>query len=129
MSNDIIGYALAAFLTSCCLVGLADPAVSAEKSRSFHGHAGYYHDKFYGRKTASGQILQKHQLTAAHRTLPFGTKVKVKNKHSQEECTVVINDRGPFCKKMVIDLSHAAAKQIGLLSRGTAAVACTVLDD
>lgn len=93
----------------------------------FSGLADYYHHSFYGHRTASGQTLQKHLLTAAHRTLPFGTRVKVQCKRSGRSCIVVINDRGPFTKSKVIDLSHEAARQIGLLQAGTAPVVCTVV--
>lgn len=93
----------------------------------FSGLADYYHHSFYGHRTASGQTLQKHLLTAAHRTLPFGTRVKVQCKRSGRSCIVVINDRGPFTKSKVIDLSHEAARQIGLLHAGTAPVVCTVV--
>jgi len=73
--------------------------------------------------------LKKELLTAAHRTLPFGTRVHVVNKRTGRSCVVVINDRGPFTKSKVIDLSHAAADKIGLLHSGTATVACTVMTD
>lgn len=100
-----------------------------ESTKEFSGLADYYHHKLYGKKTASGQLLKKECLTAAHRTLPFGTKVKVTNKRSGRYCIVTINDRGPFTAGKVIDLSHAAAVKLGVLQAGTALVACTVLDD
>lgn len=78
------------------------------------GHASYYHSKFEGRKTASGEVFRNDSLTAAHRTLPFGTLVKVCNT-TDSACVIVrINDRGPYSKKFTIDLSRAAARQIGL---------------
>ncbi len=100
---------------------------SDRKSSPFSGLADYYHHKFYGRKTASGELLQKEKYTAAHRTLPFGTKVKVTNKRSGKSCVVTINDRGPYTPGKVIDLSHAAASHLGVLSAGTALVACEVV--
>jgi rare lipoprotein A len=115
------------------LTGISPLALAAEggkkpsSSNQFIGLADYYHHSLYGKKTASGQILKKELLTAAHRTLPFGTRVHVVNKRTGRSCIVVINDRGPFTKSKVIDLSHAAATKIGLLDSGTAAVACTVL--
>lgn len=96
-------------------------------AHEFHGMADYYHHSLYGRKTSSGQVLRKEVLTAAHRTLPFGTRVHVHNKHNGKSCIVTINDRGPFTKSKVIDLSHAAADKIGLLQMGTGHVVCTVL--
>ncbi len=100
---------------------------SAGPRSEFSGIADYYHHALYGNKTASGEVLKKDRLTAAHRKLPFGTRVKVVNKRSGRSCIVVINDRGPFTRSKVIDLSHAAAKAIGILESGTGLVACTVL--
>ncbi|MCJ8190826.1 septal ring lytic transglycosylase RlpA family protein [Sphingomicrobium aestuariivivum] len=80
--------------------------------------ASYYGRRFAGRPTASGEIFDPGQLTAAHRTLPFGTVVKVTNTHNGKSVTVRINDRGPFHKSRDIDLSRAAAEEIGLIQRG-----------
>ncbi len=74
-------------------------------ARQFIGMADYYHHSLYGKRTASGQVLKKELLTAAHRTLPFGTRVHVINKRTGRSCVVVINDRGPFTRSKVIDLS------------------------
>ncbi len=106
-------------------------AVTAKSSGKvdFTGLADYYHHSLYGKKTASGKILHKEHMTAAHRTLPFGTRVRVTNKHNGASCVVVINDRGPFTKSKVIDLSHAAASHLGILQVGTAQVACTVVEN
>ncbi len=82
--------------------------------------ASYYADKFDGRKTASGAIFRQNKLTAAHRTLPFGTKVKVKNIHNGKTVKVTINDRGPFVQGRTIDLSKKAARKIGMLQQGVA---------
>ena len=71
-----------------------------------------------GRRTASGQPFNPHAMTAAHRTLPFGTKLKVTNQKNGKSVVVRINDRGPFIKGRVIDLSKAAAKQLGFVSSG-----------
>ncbi len=86
------------------------------------GKATYYHGKFVGRKTTSGQVYRHEKLTAAHKTLPFGTVVTVTNPRNGKSVTVTINDRGPFHKHLMIDLSQAAAKQIGIYSLGVAAV-------
>lgn len=93
----------------------------------FTGMADYYHHSLYGRRTASGQVLQKHLYTAAHRTLPFGTHVHVKNHSNGRSCVVVINDRGPYTKSKVIDLSHSAAEELGMISAGTCKVGCSVV--
>lgn len=86
------------------------------------GEASYYADKFHGRKTASGEIYKKTEFTAAHRTLPFGTKVKVTNLKNGKSVIVRINDRGPFKKTRIIDLSRAAAEKIDLIRIGVANV-------
>ena len=78
------------------------------------GIASYYGGKFHGRRTASGEIFNKNALTAAHRSLPFGTKLKVTNLRNGRTVIVRINDRGPHVRGRIIDLSHAAAKKIGL---------------
>ncbi len=86
------------------------------------GKASWYADKFEGRKTARGETFSQHKLTAAHKTLPFGTKVKVKNLATGKTTKVKINDRGPFVQGRIIDLSRKAAKKIGLLNMGVAEV-------
>ncbi len=91
-------------------------------------YASYYHDKFNGRKTASGEIFSNSKLTAAHRTLPFGTKVKVTNLRNGESVVVVINDRGPFVGKRALDLSKAAFDEIGSLSRGVMPIEYQIID-
>lgn len=91
-------------------------------------YVSYYHDKFNGKKTASGQVFSNSKLTAAHRTLPFGTKVKITNPKTDLSVTVVINDRGPFHSSRALDLSKAAFDEIGSLSSGTMAVEYTILD-
>ncbi len=77
------------------------------------GQASFYADKYDGRRTASGERFDQQAMTAAHRTLPFGTKVKVTNRRNGKSVTVRINDRGPFVKGRVIDLSRAAFSRIG----------------
>lgn len=86
------------------------------------GVASYYADYFHGRSTASGQRFDTRSLTAAHRTLRFGTRVKVTNKRNGRSVEVVINDRGPFVRGRTIDLSKAAAREIGMLGSGVAPV-------
>ncbi len=91
------------------------------------GQASYYASRFYGRRTSSGERVQGHILTAAHRYLPFNTLVEVTNKTTQQSVVVRINDRGPFHKGRVIDLTHAGAKAIGMLGRGLANVSLRVV--
>lgn len=86
------------------------------------GHASWYGGKFHGRKTASGERFDKWDMTAAHKKLPFGTKLIVTNPRNGKSVKVRINDRGPFIKGRMIDLSRGAASKIGLLERGVGKV-------
>ena len=93
-------------------------------SKGFHerGIASWYGDDFHGEKTSSGEIYDMYDMTAAHKTLPLGTRVKVLNMNNNREIEVRVNDRGPFVEGRIIDLSYAAAKRIGLVGNGTAPV-------
>jgi rare lipoprotein A len=91
------------------------------------GYASYYADRFHGRRTASGERYHVRKLTAAHRSLPFGTLVRVRRFKTGAAVKVYINDRGPFVKGRIIDLSRAAAKELGMLRAGVAKVELTVL--
>ena len=82
------------------------------------GKASYYADKFHGRKTASGELYDRNKLTCAHRTLPFGTMCKVTNIANGKSVQVRVNDRGPFSKHRIVDLSARAFKLIGDVSAG-----------
>lgn len=86
------------------------------------GMASFYGARFAGRKTASGEIFRPSMMTAAHRTLRFGTKLRVTNLRNGKSVIVRINDRGPFAKRRIIDLSKAAARKIGMVQSGTARV-------
>lgn len=92
-----------------------------------HGKASFYADKFEGRSTASGEKYRHGKLTAAHRTLPFGTKVKVTNLSNNKSVTVRINDRGPFVAGRVIDLSKTAAQKLNFIKQGTTDVKIEVI--
>lgn len=91
------------------------------------GVASYYGDGFDGKMTASGTIYNQNQLTAAHRTLPFGSKVKVVNQKNGRQVIVEINDRGPFKGDRIIDLSVAAAQEIDMIKDGIAEVELVVI--
>lgn len=86
------------------------------------GRASWYGPRFHGRRTASGERFDMNELTAAHRTLPFGTRVRVRNIQNGREVVVRINDRGPHIRKRIIDLSKAAAAALDLLQAGEAPV-------
>jgi rare lipoprotein A len=91
------------------------------------GRASWYGPGFFGNRTANGEVFRPGTLTAAHRTLPFGTKVRVTNLWNGRSTVVRINDRGPFHGNRVIDLAHGAAQELGLLSSGVADVKLEVL--
>ena len=93
------------------------------------GKASYYADKFNGRKTANGEIFDNDKFTAAHKTLPFGTIVIVKNLNNNKTVQVRINDRGPFVEGRIIDLSKRAAEHIGMIRSGVADVEVMILAD
>jgi rare lipoprotein A len=91
------------------------------------GVASYYGHELAGNRTASGERFNPKALTAAHRTLPLGTKLKVTNKSNGKSVIVRVNDRGPFVKKRLIDLSLGAAQQVGMVAAGHAAVRLELL--
>jgi rare lipoprotein A len=94
------------------------------------GQATYYADRFHGRTTASGERFDQGALTAAHRRLPFGTRVRVINLNNDASVIVRINDRGPFGnRRRIIDLSRAAAERIGMIQAGVVPVKVEVLAD
>ena len=92
------------------------------------GQASWYGPGFYGNRTASGETLRPGTLTAAHRTLPFGTRVRVTNLWNGRSAVVRINDRGPFHGSRIIDLAHGAAQELGVTASGVAQVRLEVLD-
>lgn len=89
------------------------------------GTASWYGPGFNGRKAASGERFNQNAMTAAHKTLPFGTKLKVVNQKTGKSVTVKINDRGPYHGGRIIDLSKAAATQLGIINAGTGKVCLT----
>ncbi len=86
------------------------------------GLASWYGEPFHGRRTASGEVYDMHELTAAHKTLPFGTRVRVRHARTGKEVTVRINDRGPHVPGRIIDLSRAAASALGIVQGGVGRV-------
>jgi rare lipoprotein A len=104
-------------LSACASQGRVDPhGYRAE------GQASYYGARHHGHKTASGERFDQHALTAAHRSLPFGSKVLVTNLRNDRSVVVRINDRGPYAKKRIIDLSKKAAEQLDMLRAGVVPV-------
>jgi len=104
-----------------------EPQPGPEVVKVITGEASWYGPGFYGNRTASGEVFRRGTVTAAHRTLPFGTRVRVTNLWNGRSTMVRINDRGPFSGGRVIDLAHGAAMELGLISSGIADVKLEVL--
>jgi rare lipoprotein A len=118
-------FSIVALLGLLCLDMLG---CGKEPTHSCEGMASWYGYPHHGRLTASGRRFNMHELTAAHRTLPFGTRLRVTNLLNDRSVTVTITDRGPFVKPRVLDLSYAAAREIGMIGLGTAPVQLEVLE-
>lgn len=106
------------------------PQSSAAKALARYtevGYASWYGDPYHGRRAANGEVYDKYKLTAAHLTLPFGTQLKVTDLENNRSVNVRINDRGPFVKGRILDLSLAAARQIQMVGPGTALVRLEIL--
>jgi rare lipoprotein A len=108
--------------------GEAPPLTAKATARTETGIASYYGEKYHGRPTANGEIFNMYELTAAHPKLKFGTKVKVTHLANQRAVTVRINDRGPFVKGRVIDLSQAAATELQMIRAGLAEVTVEIVE-
>ena len=104
-----------------------DSAIPSKLIEVVQGAASWYGPGFYGRTTANGERFRKGTLTAAHRTLPFGTKVRVTNLSNGRSVVVRINDRGPFRYHRVIDLAHGAASQLKMMQAGEVPVKLEIL--
>jgi rare lipoprotein A len=110
-------------------VPAAAPSLELQFEPIAGGVASYYGRHLAGARTASGQRFNPDALTCAHRTLPFGTQIQVTNPANGESVVVTVNDRGPFHGNRVIDLSDAAAEEIGILGKGSGKVELAVLSD
>jgi len=126
LSTILIFVCLALTLSGCS--GLARRVDTAGPGYTETGKASFYAMKFQSRKTASGGLFDQSAFTAAHRTLPFGTKVKITNVRNGKSVIVRINDRGPFVRGRIIDLSRSAFSQIGNTSAGVIDVKLEVVD-
>lgn len=111
-------FLLIILLASCGCLSSAAP----RKGRSQVGMASWYGKKFHGRPTSSGEIFDMYKLTAAHKELPLGTRVRVTNLKNRKSVILKVNDRGPFIKGRIIDLSYGAAKIIEMVEDGVARV-------
>lgn len=119
------------WLGGCAAPSLQGPIVPVDSGHSDgvpgallidQGLASWYGERFHGKRTASGERFDMGDLTAAHKTLPFGTRVRVRNLDNDREVVVRINDRGPFSARRVIDLSHAAASALDMVEAGVVSV-------
>ena len=106
-----------------------DAAAEPARERDEQGLASWYGPRFHGRRTASGEIYNRRDFTAAHRTLPFGTRVCVRSQLTGRAVVVRINDRGPFAMNRVIDVSQAAAQELGMQGLGIKPVELWLLDE
>jgi rare lipoprotein A (peptidoglycan hydrolase) len=115
---------IALFITGLTLAAFCAAQTESARYGIFRqeGIASWYGQEFAGRPTASGEAFNPGQFTAAHPTLPFGTMLKVTNKHNNRSVTVRVNDRGPFVSARIIDVSQAAAEQLDMVATGTAPV-------
>lgn len=121
--NKLIIFALLTLIISGCS---SVPSVS--KGAIEKGKASYYADKYHGRTTASGEVFNQQALSAAHQTLGFGSRVKVTNIANNKSVIVTINDRGPFIRGRIIDLSKKAFSQIASVKQGVIDVTVEQLD-
>ncbi|WAJ71585.1 septal ring lytic transglycosylase RlpA family protein [Catenovulum adriaticum] len=113
-------------LAACSTVPMQSKSDAVGYTES--GGASYYAAKYHGRQTASGETFNQNHLMAAHKILPFGSRVKVTNLANNQSVTVKINDRGPFVSGRVIDLSRAAFSKIANLNQGVVQVTIQVVD-
>ena len=118
---------LAFFLAGCGRTPPPKPSAAPSTRYAATGVASYYGAKFHGRKTASGERFDMHAMSAAHRNLPFGSRVRVTHLRNGRSIIVRINDRGPFVKGRIIDLSYAAAKKLNMVGDGLAKVRIQLL--
>jgi rare lipoprotein A len=124
------GILVAVTLSGCGLIfGRSKPPVEARPGAVQTGTASWYGPGFHGKRTSNGEIYDQYELTAAHQTLPLGTRVAVTNLQNGRQVEVRINDRGPFVKGRAIDLSYAAARSMGMIGPGTVPVRIEVLGD
>lgn len=110
--------AMLALLAGCSRAVVTSPPVPPAAGLEEVGFASWYGAQHQGRRTASGEVFDMNQLTAAHRTLPFGTRLLVTNRDTSQSTEVRVNDRGPFVDGRILDVSYAAARQLGAVGAG-----------
>lgn len=127
MDRTLSALAVVALLAGAAACSRLPSPAAAPAGEAEVGLASWYGQEFHGRSTSSGEVFDMNDMTAAHRSLPFGTYVMVINLENDRTAVVRINDRGPFVKGRVIDLSYAAARVLGVYGPGTARVRLEVL--
>ena len=125
--------AVAVVTSGCSLAGghparTPVPSVESASGWTESGAASWYGQPHHGNPTASGEIFDQEAATGAHRTRPFGTRIRVENLDNGRSATLTINDRGPFVKDRILDVSRRIARELGMLGPGTARVRITVLE-
>jgi rare lipoprotein A len=128
--RPIVNSILSIYLASFCTFGhakTASPKIEASANTNT-GIASYYSDRFHGRRTANGERFDQNALTAMHRTLPFGTRLRVTNLANNRSVEVRVNDRNPHLRKRVLDLSRRAASELGFVRAGLARVRFEVVE-
>jgi rare lipoprotein A len=123
----VVALAALAVLAGCSRAVLTTPSVPPVTSMEEVGMASWYGAPHHGRRTASGEVFDMHQLTAAHKTLPFGTRLLVTNRDTSQSVEVRVNDRGPFVGGRILDVSYAAARLLGAVGPGLIPVRVRVL--
>jgi rare lipoprotein A len=116
-----------ALLAGCSRAVMTPPSVPPVTGTEEVGMASWYGAPHHGRRTASGEVFDMHQLTAAHRTLPFGTRLLVTNRDTNQSAEVRVNDRGPFVEGRILDVSYAAGRLLGAVGPGVIPVRVRVL--
>ena len=116
-----------ALLAGCSRAVVSTPPVPPAAGTEEVGFASWYGAPHHGRRTASGEVYDMHQLTAAHRTMPFGTRLLVTNRDTSRSTEVRVNDRGPFVEGRILDVSYAAARQLGAVGPGIIPVRVRVI--
>jgi rare lipoprotein A len=127
MSRRLLLLAVVGLLASGCASKRTASGPSDAAVREERGQASWYGHPYHGRTTASGEVYDMNDLTAAHRTLPFGTRVEVTNLDNGRSVVVRINDRGPFKKGRIIDLSRSAARKLDMIEAGVVPVRVVLL--
>ena len=123
----VVALAALALLAGCSRAVMTTPSVPPVTGMEEVGMASWYGAPHHGRRTASGEVYDMHQLTAAHKTLPFGTRLLVTNRDTSQSAEVRVNDRGPFVEGRILDVSYAAARLLGAVGRGMIPVRVRIL--